>query len=87
MPRASNTRRVIHTIEQKNSNKATHPHRVMFLGLQSYFSSIIHAQLYLLAHVPQKSNTDKAKTSRTPWDFYDSCLKFKNRGQLSKRGI
>ena len=71
MPRGSNTKRVIHTIEQKISNKAKHSHKVMFLGLQSYFSSIIHAQLYLLAHVPQKSNIDKAKTSRTPWDLYD----------------
>ena len=72
MPRGSNTRRVIHTIEQKISNKAKHSHRVMSLGLQSYFSSIIHAQLYLQGHVSYKiKNIDKAKTSRTPWDLYD----------------
>ena len=71
MPRGSNTRRVIYTIEQKNLNKAKHSHMVMFWGLQSNFSSIIHAQLYLLAHDPKKSNIDKAKTSKTPWDLYD----------------
>ena len=71
MPRGSNIRRVIHTIEQKISNKAKHSHKGHVLRTQSYFSSIIHAQLYLLAHVPQKSNKDKTKTSRTPWDFYE----------------
>ena len=53
-------------------NKANILTRVMFIGFQSYFSSIIHAQLYLQGHASYKiKNIDKAKTSRTPWDLYD----------------